>query len=60
MTEGPENPEEGRIKAAELYAEARKLEAKRDYEGAIRSYEKSLQHYDDENVRAAYFRWKTI
>ncbi len=47
---------EDRNRAAKLYAEARELELRRDYEGARKCYEQSLQLHEDENVRAAYLR----
>jgi tetratricopeptide (TPR) repeat protein len=48
--------EEKRKKAAELYAEALEREAQGDYEGAIESYRQSLQLYEDETVKAAFFK----
>ena len=56
MTDYLKRFEQDRVKAAEHYAEARKLEAQRNYDGAIKSYEQSLQFYDDEIVKAAYFK----
>ena len=56
MTDQPVHSEEDRIRAAELYAEARKLEAQRDYDGAIRSYAQSLQLCEDPLVEAAYLK----
>lgn len=47
---------ENRNKAAGLYAQARELELQRDYAGARKCYEQSLQLYEDEKVRAAYLR----
>ncbi len=55
MTDRQNSFEEDRIKAAELYAVARKLEVERDYDGAIRNYEQSLQLYEEEEVKTAYF-----
>jgi hypothetical protein len=47
---------ENRNKAAELYAQARELESRRDYVGARKCYEQSLALHEDEKVRAAYLR----
>jgi tetratricopeptide (TPR) repeat protein len=52
----PTNSEENRAKAATFYLQARELEAQRDYDGAIKSYVKSLRLYDDPLVKAAYFK----
>jgi tetratricopeptide (TPR) repeat protein len=56
MTKYSTNSEENRTKAATLYVQARELEAQRDYDGAIKSYVKSLRLYDDLLVKAAYFK----
>jgi hypothetical protein len=56
MTDHPTSSEENRLKAAELYETARKLEAERDYKGARKSYEQSLRLCDDPQVKAAYFK----
>jgi hypothetical protein len=48
--------EQDRIKAAELFVMARKLEAERDYRKARESYEESLRLCEDETVRAAYLK----
>ncbi len=56
MTNQPSNSEENRIKAAELYAAACELEARGDYQSAMKSYEQSLELYDDPLVEAAYFK----
>jgi hypothetical protein len=45
-----------RRKAADLFAEARRLEAERDYRGARKSYERSLRLYEDKTVREAYLK----
>jgi hypothetical protein len=56
MTDPATNSEENRIKAAELYEEGRKLEAQQDYIGAMKSYEQSLNLYEDPLVETAYFK----
>lgn len=48
--------EPDRIKAAELFSRARKLEKQRDYVGARKHYEQSLQLHEDDEVRNAYLR----
>lgn len=56
MTKRSKNSEKNRAKAAELYERALKLEAQRDYNGAIESYVQSLELYEDPVVEAAYFK----
>jgi len=56
MTDHQTGSEEDRIKAAELYEAGLKLEAQRDYRGAITCYDQSLRLYEDELVKDAYFR----
>jgi hypothetical protein len=48
--------ERDRIKAAELFSQARKLEKQRDYTGAQKLYKKSLQLHEDDEVRNAYLK----
>jgi hypothetical protein len=43
-------------RAADLYAEARKLEAQGKYHDARRAYEESLAIHEDEAVREAYLQ----
>lgn len=43
-------------RAADLYAEARKLEAQGKYYEARRAYEESLAMHEDEAVRDAYLQ----
>lgn len=50
------NSAENRRQAAELYAQARELEMRRDYVGARNCYEQSLRLCEDKKVRAAYLR----
>lgn len=45
-----------RIKAMELFSQARKLEKKRDYTGAQKLYEQSLALHEDNEVRNAYLK----
>jgi hypothetical protein len=45
-----------RRRAAELYAEARRLHAEQDYYAAVEPYEESLRLHEDEEVREAYRR----
>lgn len=56
MIDDPASSEENRGKAADLYAEGCRLEALRDYAGALKCCEESLRLCDDEAVRAAYFK----
>ena len=52
--------EEDRVKAAELFTLARKLEAQRDYRRAREHYEESLRLREDETVRATYLKLLAI
>ncbi len=60
MTNTPESSERDPGRAAELYALAQEQEARREYDGALKSYAASLRLCDDEKVRAAYFRLMAI
>ena len=48
--------EADRRRAAELYAEARRLHEAKDYYAACELYEESLRLHEDEEVRQAYAR----
>ena len=48
--------EADRRRAADLYAEARRLHADKDYYAAQERYEESLNLHEDEEVREAYNR----
>jgi hypothetical protein len=48
--------ENDRDRAARLYAEARRLEERKEYSAARERYEQSLALHDDEEVEAAYLR----
>lgn len=52
--------EQDRRKAAELFAQARRQEAQRDYRGARDSCKESLRLYEDKAVRAAYLELLVI
>ena len=43
-------------RAAELYAEARRLHQEKDYFAARERYQESLRLHEDEQVREAYTR----
>jgi hypothetical protein len=45
-----------RARAAELYAEARRLHEEKDYYAARERYQESLALQEDEEVREAYMR----
>jgi hypothetical protein len=45
-----------RERAAELYAEARRLHGEKDYYAARERYQESLRLHEDEEVREAYAR----
>lgn len=45
-----------RGRAAELYAQARRLHEEKDYYAARDRYEESLRLHEDEEVREAYLR----
>ncbi len=55
MSDQLTNAKTDRLKAAELYVLGRKLEAQEDYEAAFLCYGQSLELYEDETVKAAYF-----
>lgn len=48
--------EPDRIKAMELFSQARKLEKQQDYTGAQKLYEQSLELHEDDEVRNAYLK----
>jgi hypothetical protein len=48
--------EDDRERAAELYAEARRLHDAKDYYAARKAYQESLALHEDDEVRAAYKR----
>lgn len=45
-----------RERAAELYAQARRLHEEKDYYAARERYQESLRLHEDEEVREAYMR----
>ncbi len=45
-----------RERAAELYAEARRLHGEKDYYAARERYQESLRLHEDDEVREAYTR----
>lgn len=56
MVDQPKNAEAKRAKAKELYALARKMEKQGDYDAAREYYLESLDLYEDETVKEAYFK----
>ena len=56
MADQPKITKWTRAKAKELYAKARKLEKRGNYDAAREYYLRSLALYEDETVKKAYFK----